>query len=288
VNNLPAVIEQGVVDILYLSYKRVEHMRRTLPALLDSCDESSRVWVWQNGQDAAATAFVKEYEAHPRVHCVHYSNENIKLRGPTNWLWRQSGAEFVAKVDDDCVMPTNWTASLRSYFADEPKMGIISCWHYLDEDFVPDIARRKIIKVGGNREMLRNAWVGGSGYLMRRSIAVELGGIRDTESFTQFCVRAARKGWLVGWAYPFIKQIHLDDPKAPGAIVTSDEALLKHCPLSARNFGANGVDGWNAWLRADARYVQMAPYQAWKYLPAVSKCRRLLSRLRRANSSDHA
>ena len=36
---------QGIIDILMVTYNRLEYTQRSLPRLLDSCDESMRVWV---------------------------------------------------------------------------------------------------------------------------------------------------------------------------------------------------------------------------------------------------
>ncbi len=48
---------------------------------------------------------------------------------------------------------------------DVPELGVVACWHFQAEDFVPECANRKIKAFAGGHKLLVNAWVGGSGYL---------------------------------------------------------------------------------------------------------------------------
>jgi glycosyltransferase involved in cell wall biosynthesis len=248
------------IDILMITYNRPQYTRLALERLLATCDEHMRVWIWQNGSDAETFALVQSLSSHPRVHKFHHSVENKKLREPTNWLWTNAKGDFVCKVDDDCIMPDGWADTLRKAHADAPELGVVGCWRFPDEDFVPDSAHKKIASFAGGHRLMKNLWVEGSGYLMKRACLDRCGPLRDGESFTQYCVRVAAAGWVNGWYYPFLYQEHMDDPRSPNSLLKTDADLQKYLPLSAKNNGVETLAAWQAQLRRSARLLQEAPY----------------------------
>src|SRR5262249_24933662 len=125
------------VDVLMITYNRPEYTRLSLQRLLDSCSEDARVWVWHNGADADTLGVVEALRGHPRFCRFHHSPENRKLREPTNWLWSQATGLYLSKVDDDCLVPDGWIEKLRCAHEDVPEFGVIGCWRFEDEDFVP-------------------------------------------------------------------------------------------------------------------------------------------------------
>jgi glycosyltransferase involved in cell wall biosynthesis len=248
----------GDIDILMITYNRPDYTRMALSRLLGTCDESMRVWVWHNGVDEETLAVVRSMVEHPRVHRFHHSPENMKLRGPTNWLFRESAGEYVSKVDDDCLLPDGWAQTLRQAHEDEPRLGVVGCWRFQDEDYRPELARKKIRTLAGGHQVLLNCWVEGSGYLMKRACVEKAGPIRDDESFSSYCIRIAAAGWINGWYHPFIRQEHMDDPRAPHSLLRKDEDLARYLPLSAANTGVKTLAAWEAQLRRSALVVQQA------------------------------
>ena len=96
------------VDVLMITHNRPTAVSRSLPRLLETCDESTRVWLWQNGDHEETLELVSTFAKDPRVAAFHHSRENQKLRPPTNWRWSQSQATYVSKVDDDCLVTPGW------------------------------------------------------------------------------------------------------------------------------------------------------------------------------------
>ena len=47
-------------DVLMIAHDRPEYLALALPSLLESGDETLRVWVWQNGDDPAVTKIIDE------------------------------------------------------------------------------------------------------------------------------------------------------------------------------------------------------------------------------------
>ena len=131
----------ATVDILMITYNSAEYVRLSLPRLLDSCDDHMRVWVWHNGTDEATLEAARSFSTDDRVHRFHHSVDNVRLAAPTNWLWSNSDAAFVSKVDDDCLLDLDWAQRLRDAHASNPSFGAIGAARLLDEDIVPELVK---------------------------------------------------------------------------------------------------------------------------------------------------
>lgn len=249
--------QPGSVDVLMISHRRPEYVELSLPRLLDTADELTRVWLWHNGDDERTLEVVRRFADHPRVHRLHHSVENVGLTEPTNWLWSHAEGEFVSKVDDDCLVSAGWIQTLRAAHRDFAGFGAIGSWRFLDDDFVPEHAHKKVATYGGH-QILRNLWVQGSGYLLRSEAVAEQGPLRAGQSFTKYCIELARRGRINGWYYPFLPEEHMDDPRSPNTIYTSDEAFMARRPLSAVVTGVKTVAEWEAQMRRSAVVVQSA------------------------------
>ncbi len=143
------------VDVLMITFRRPHYTEMSLARLLDSVDESVRVWVWHNGEDAETLDVVRSFEDHPRFHRLHVSPENQRLRAPTNWLWENAEGAYLSKVDDDCLVPERWVETLREAHEAEPRFGVVGCWRFQDEDFLPNVAGPKIETFSGGHRRRR-------------------------------------------------------------------------------------------------------------------------------------
>lgn len=253
------------IDILMITYNRPEYTKVSLQRLLETCDEEMRVWLWHNGNDPDTMAVVASLRGHRAVYKYYHSPENRRLTEPTNWLWDHAEGTYLCKVDDDCLMPWGWADKLRAAHEDEPRFGVIGCWRFWQEDFVPEVANKKIQEFGNGHRVMRNCWVEGSGYLMKRQCVQEQGLLSDGQGFPNYCISLARKGWINGWYYPFLFQEHFDDPRSEYSLIKTDEDMAKWAPLSALNNGVTTVDSWRAQLERSARLVQRAPYDPKYY-----------------------
>lgn len=256
----------GQIDILMITHDRPAYTRLSLPRLLETCDESMRVWLWHNGEHGETLDVVRELANHPRVHEFHHSRENRMLREPTNWLWQHAEGEYLSKVDDDCLVPHGWAQKLRKAHEDVPALGVVGCWRFCDEDFNPSHAADKITPLPGGHQVLRSLWVEGSGYLLKRACLDQVGLLRRKESFSRHCIRIWAAGWLNGWYYPFLYQEHMDDPRSPNTLLRDDESFARNMPLTARKFGVSSLEGWTHWVREDARQLQTASLNPYEYL----------------------
>lgn len=271
-------------DILMITFDRPEYVRLSLPHLLSTCSANDRVWLWHNGNDRATLDAVEELRHHPRVHRFHHSPQNVALREPTNWLWAESTGEYLSKVDDDCLPDKHWLATLSRAHREVPEFGVIGSWRFPDEDVDEGLLAKKLAEYPGGHRLMRNHWVQGSGYLAKREVVTRVGPIRDGESFTAWCLRAARLGYVNGWYYPFIAEDHMDDPRSPNTIYHTDADFMARRPLSAKATGVTTVAEWTEQMRRSARVVQEASldlreYHGWRKRrkTAVRRIRRVLT-----------
>lgn len=256
-------------DILMITYNSAEYVRRSLPPLLDSCGENDRVWLWHNGDDEETLEVTTSFASDPRVARFHHSRENVRLRLPTNWMWSESSADFVSKVDDDCIVTDGWLDTFEDAICTNPEFGVVGSWRHPPEDGDLSVARKKIVRFSGGHHLMRNLWVQGSGYLLARHWILKGGLLRDDESFTTYCIRLGRAGAINGWYYPFVFEDHMDDPRSPNTLLRSDADLLKRLPLSAQANGIRTLAAWQDLLRRSAIVVQSASldprhYSGWR------------------------
>lgn len=251
---------KSFVDVLMIAYNRPNYTRLALARLLETADEQTRVWLWQNGSDNATMRAVEPFLEHPRLHQYHHSPVNQKLTAPTNWVWEQADGEFVSKVDDDCLMPDDWVQTLRRAHHDEPKFGVLGCWRFFDEDFVAELANKKICSYPGGHRIMRNCWVEGSGYLMKRDCIRQAGPLTARDSFPSYCVGLAKQDWIHGWYYPFLFQEHMDDPRSQHCEIQSDEDLRQRPPLMAIRWGTKTRDDYIKRFQNEAVLLQSAKF----------------------------
>nr|MDT0658334.1 glycosyltransferase [Micromonospora sp. DSM 115978] len=270
------------IDILMITYNRPEYVRLSLPHLLDTCPPHARVWVWHNGTDRETLDAVEVLRNHPRLYRFRHSPTNLGLREPTNWLWRESQGDLLSKVDDDCLQDPAWLPTLSRAHHDVPEFGVIGTWRFPDSDVDPALMAPKLAGYAGGHQLLRNHWVQGSGYLVKREVIRRVGPITDNESFTSWCLRAARQGWVNGWYHPFLREDHMDDPRSPNTIYRTDADLMARRPLSARNTGVRTIAEWTEHMRHSARLVQAASLDLREYEGWRLRRRTVARRIRRA------
>lgn len=265
--------------ILMITYNRPAYTRLALTRLCETAPADSRITVWDNASGPEMRDLLNTFASHPRIEQIIFNPTNDKLRGPTNWFWENSrDAEFLSKVDDDGLMPDRWVETLEQVHRDLPQAGVLGTWRFPDEDFVADLARKKIQTLAGH-QIFRNCWVEGSGYLMKRAVVDRLGLIRDDESFTSYCIRAADSGYINGWLFPFLYQEHMDDPRAPHTGVHTEADFQRLQPLSARTFRVMNREEWTSKLKYLAWSLQACSYNPRDYTGPVAWVRQKLCRL---------
>lgn len=268
------------IDILVITHNRPIYTRLTLERLFATCDETMRVWIWQNGRDEETLDVVRSMTNHPRLYKFHHSVENKQLIEPINWFWSNAKGQYLSLVNDDCLMPDGWAQKLRKAHQDVPEFGVIACWHFQEEDFRYDLSCKKIRKFPGGHKLLQNLWVQGSGVMMKRA-CLERGGLLEPDKgHPSYCHKLARAGWVNGWYYPLIYMEHMDDPRAPHSLLKTDEDFQRYKPYSAKNNNVKTLKDWQAQLKRSAIIVQKASLNPRDYIGWRKKLRTALRSVR--------
>jgi len=264
------------IRILMITYNRPSYTELSLKTLCENIPESAKIVIWDNASEEPTRSVVKKYENHPRVERIIFNSTNEKLRRPTNWFFgNYRDADFLSKVDDDCLVPVRWCEILQQAHIDIPRAGILGCWRFFPEDFNEEVASKKIFRYG-NHQVMRNCWIEGSGYMMKRDVLDEIGLLREGESFTTYCIRAAAKGFINGWYYPFLFQEHMDDPRAEHTGIRSEEDFKKLIPLSAVTFNIQNKEAWIQRLRQSAQRLQGYSIDPYDFIGVRAKLKRKL------------
>lgn len=221
-----------VVDILMITYNSPDYVRLSLPRLLESCDDYSRVWLWHNGTDEETLETTRSFAHDSRVHRFHHSVENKRLQEPTAWLWTEADGTYVSKVDDDCLLPLDWIIRLREAHEANGDFGAIGSSRLRPEDIDAPRLQRKVFEYGGGVQLFRNHWIQGSGYLLKRSLIDKFGLITGDQSWTGYCLELAQGGAINGFLYPLLFEDHMDDPRSVHTLLHSDADLHWRMPLS--------------------------------------------------------
>lgn len=265
------------IKILMITHNRPQYTSLSLSRLVETVPPAAKITIWDNASSDDTLAVLKKFARHPSVEQVVYNKTNDKLWGPTNWFWENSkDADLLSKIDDDCLMPARWVEKLQEAHRDIPQAGILGCWRFMPEDMNITKASKKIHAFGAHM-LLRNCWIEGSGYLFKRKLIDEIGLLKPKETFTTWCVRAAARGYINGWYYPFMYQEHMDDPRAEHSGIKTDKDLQEFLPLSAA--GIRTRDEWIAKLKSSAAKLQEYSLDPYDFIGLKPKIKRRFLRL---------
>ncbi len=246
------------VDVLMITFNAPAYVRLSLPRLLESCDERTRVWLWHNGEHSETLEAVQQFTDHPRVHRFHHSQENVRLTAPTNWVWSEGDGDYVSKVDDDCLLPVDWIRRLRSAHESNGAFGAIGSSRLRPEDIDQELIDKKLETFDSGVQLFRNHWVQGSGYLLKRRWIERRGLLQPGESWTNYCIDLAFDGAINGFLYPLIFEDHMDDPRSEHTLLRSDDDLDWRMPLSTQRSKVQTLDDWQRRMIRSSREVQQA------------------------------
>jgi glycosyltransferase involved in cell wall biosynthesis len=253
--------KSGVCDVLMIAHNRPEYTALSLPALLESGDETLRVWVWQNGENAEVSKIIDAYTNHDRLYKLYRSPKNLGLRAPTNWLWSESDANYVGKVDDDILMPQGWAHKLKCAHEKVRHFGVLGCWVFPAVDYNEKMAKKKISRYQGEA-IVENGWMPGPAYLMKRACVQKAGLLREDDTFPAYSVRLAWAGWIHGWLLPLICCENMDDPRSPRCLLKTQDAFEKYTPLTAAKNNVTTLEGWKSLSERAARGILQSPKKA--------------------------
>jgi hypothetical protein len=259
----------STLDILMVTHDQPEYLKLSLPRLFETLDDGMAVWLWHNGNHEETLELARTFADDPRVARFHHSPENVPLREPTNWLFENSTAEFLSKVDDDCLESPGWAQTFIAAHRDFAGFGAIGSWRFLDEDFEPELSLPKVKEFPGGHRLLQSMWVQGSGFVLKRACVERHGALKPGQTFPKYITSLALAGWANGWYFPLVHEEDMDDPRSPHTRFRTDEDLRARLPLTARYNGITTLAAWQEQIKRTAHADQAASidpryYQGWR------------------------
>lgn len=195
------------VEIIYLTYNRLEYTQRSLPALLESDhDVDYKVFIHDNGSTDGTVKWLRSID-HPRIARITYGEINRGIAPVTNEFWRSTRATYIGKIDNDIIVPEGWMREilLRLEHAEEDRMGPVTLYHWI-EDWASDVdlAKSAIATTSNGSQFLRSQHTGGN-YIFHRYLLEELGPVPEDEGFKGGFTRwqwQAGNALRIGYVWP--------------------------------------------------------------------------------------
>jgi len=177
-----------VVPVVLVHYRAPEWIAQSVGTLLASRDAEVAVTVVNNGGDVSSLPDTVRVLT-PGSNTGYAGGMNVGLR---EWL---AGAEPYCLVGaHDLQVEPDTVRRLVDAAEAAPEFGIVAPW------FVPRVAR--VNELGEHNGLVEFEWVSGSGFLLRRACAQQVGLFdEDFGSYTEdheLCLRARAGGWRVG------------------------------------------------------------------------------------------
>jgi len=193
-----------MIDLLYVTHGRIDLTRTTLPRLLEY--DEFQVTVFNNASTDGTGEFLKDISAKKNFTLLT-SDRNLNLSMITKNFWFSSDSEFVAKVDNDILLPESkeWINRFVDTFGRMRRLAVAGLFHF---DFPKE--REKELATLETNGLIIQEYVGGN-YVARRKAVVHsrLGGY-GLWGWTEAQIEIRKKGWLIGYPWPLVRVLHLE------------------------------------------------------------------------------
>lgn len=253
---------ESLVDILFITYNRLNYTKETLPALLSCSDKTSfRVTVVDNASTDGTVEYLKELK-HENLREIIFNSKNTGLVKPTKSFWKRSNATYVGKIDNDILVEKGWIEPFLEAHQKVENLGIIGCSHFRRDDYNEELVAQKVSTVNGIN-IRTQGWIGGN-YLARKATLLRNKGYtqsrrglkkRILHGFTKYQSILKERGYINGYLANNEKRLyhwtHFDDPREPQFNADSDHLKIR----------ALDPDQIIAWYKKDAKNL-LEEYEA--------------------------
>lgn len=103
----------GSVDFIVPTLMRPDHLTRCLDSLVTQTAQITRIFVGVRADDNASREVIADFAKRGPV--IGVTAEGVGVIGSMNSCLRQATSDFVALVDDDVELPTDWLARMQSH-----------------------------------------------------------------------------------------------------------------------------------------------------------------------------
>jgi glycosyltransferase involved in cell wall biosynthesis len=268
------------IDLIFITYNRLDYTKLALPALLADPTEEFSLTIWDNASTDGTVEYLKNEVNDPRIVDIVFSKENIGQTAAVNVIWGKSKADLLGKLDNDCLVTPVWTRTLAQAHSDIPELGVVACWHYPSEDFDYERAKHKIHTFNGHK-IFRHPWTCGTGLLVKRKTYEKFGPIVG-DGTTRYWLNIACAGYINGFYYPLIYQEHMDDPKSIHSVLKDEESYqaAKKVTFNINSPGQETLAGRWRWRQEVLNNLLDDPWDVKYYVGWRRKLRRIKDRIK--------
>ncbi|HEY9693961.1 MAG TPA: glycosyltransferase [Oculatellaceae cyanobacterium] len=267
------------VDLLLITWNRREYVEKTLPMVFNNSSDF-RLYCWDNGSEDGTADLIRSIND-PRVVKQHFNSENVGQYEPCMWFFEIATSDVVGKIDDDILLPADWTARIAPMIRQEPKFGMLGCWIYMPEDWDETLAQHNIVNLSGER-VFRCTSIAGQSFLARKENLLRY------KLNTPHChglpvdrVRMLLDGLVSGYPLPLLYAHNMDDPRSPMNKKTNSGGLGQDSSLTARKLGFESAEAYADWIAADARHRQEVPFEKQFQWERLQQDKTLIGRIKR-------
>lgn len=275
------MVSRPSIQLVFITYNRLDYTRKALASVLKDSEEEFRLTIWDNASTDGTRDFLRDEVDDPRIDNIVLSEKNVGQIVPVNSIWTASQCDLLGKLDNDCLVTPGWTRILAQAHADIPELGVVACWHFMEDDFDYERARSKIAEFNGHR-ILRHPWTCGTGLLVKRRVFQEIGPLSGS-STSHYWLEMARRGYVNGFYYPLVLQEHMDDPRSEHSHLRDEESYqeAKAVTYNLKHHGQDTLsDRWR-WRQEVIDNLLCGPWDLRYYSGWRGRMRNLMTRVRR-------
>lgn len=192
-------MKEETIPILMLTHNRLPYSVHTFPCLLsDYSGVPTKITIVDNNSTDGTQVWLKNL-LHSDIEEVIFSPENMGLARPMNEFFRKHrDYKFVAKVDNDTILPRLWLAKLVDSMEKGKetlgRTGAISGWCLRPGGMTAENWYRSMVayELSDGTKMKRNSYICGTGVLINMDLIRTIGLLSESEpcllgGWTAYC-----------------------------------------------------------------------------------------------------
>lgn len=221
-----------MIDLIYLTYNRLEFTKASLSAMIANTDWSQvkKVYAYDDGSIDGTREYVKSVEFPTDVEFI-FSRMGGPVAVMNNYL-RRSQQEIFAKVDNDTMLPPYWLGECLKIMVGHEELGLLGI-----EAFYP------VVPGQAARCYVPAKHIGGIG-LMRRRCFKTMPHPNGYFGFTQW---QRQSKVIKGWINPSIPICLLDRMRMEPWASLSLEYIAKGWQRRWAQYDDSNASLWNWW-----------------------------------------
>lgn len=109
----------ATIPVLLVTYNRLEYSKQALASILHNPGLPVEVTIWDNNSTDGTIDWLIGLKKDPRIVDIYMRNRNFGLAPAMNYFFiKYHDRSYVAKVDNDTVLPDNWLADLMEVYGE--------------------------------------------------------------------------------------------------------------------------------------------------------------------------